>query len=85
MVTPYGSNGQACINFAFNNATLVNKVVVYLPGTTNGVGTNNQVTDYAIDAQHEDEFFIEKCDFVVYNNEDDFDVEDLVKRMINEA
>ena len=38
-----------------------------------------------IDAQHEDEFFIEKCDFVVYNNEDGFDVEDLVKRMINEA
>lgn len=54
MVTPYGTNGQACINFAFNNATLVNKVVVYLPGTTNGVGTNNQVTDYAIDAQLED-------------------------------
>jgi len=54
MVTPYGSNGQACINFAFGSATFVNKVVVYLPGTTNGVPTTNQVTDYAIDAQLED-------------------------------
>lgn len=53
MVTPYGSNGQACINFAFGSATFVNKVVVYLPGTSNGVPTTNQVTDYAIDAQLE--------------------------------
>ena len=54
MVTPYGPNGQACINFAFSKATFVNKVVVYLPGTSNGVPTTNQVTDYAIDAQLED-------------------------------
>jgi len=54
MVTPYGANGQACINFAFSNATFVNKVVVYLPGTSNAVPTTNQVTDYAIDAQLED-------------------------------
>jgi len=54
MVTPYGTNGQACINFAFGSATFVNKVVVYLPGTSNGVPTTNQVTDYAIDALLED-------------------------------
>ena len=46
MVTPYAPNGQACINFAFSKATFVNKVVVYLPGTTNGVPTTNQVLDY---------------------------------------
>lgn len=54
MVTPYGTNGQAYVNFAFANLTTINKVVIYLPGDSNGVAITNQVTDYALDARLED-------------------------------
>ena len=54
MVTPYGKNGQAYVDFSFDSHTTVNKIVVYLPGTSNGVETTNQVTDYAIDARLDD-------------------------------
>ncbi len=54
MVTPYGANGEAYVDFAFADLTMINKVVVYLPGTSNLVSTTNQVTDYALDARLED-------------------------------
>ena len=34
-----------------------------------------------IDAQQKDEFYHENCDFVVYNNQDGFDIEEILKRI----
>ena len=38
-----------------------------------------------IEAQKQDSFFIENCDFVVYNNGNEYDIEDLIKRIADET
>ena len=52
MVTPYNSKGEAYVNFAFNGATTLNKLVFYFPGTS-AVAEADQVRDYAVDVQLE--------------------------------
>ena len=52
--TKYSDAGEAYINFAFAKSTLVNKLVIYWPGTTNGIEANEQVRDYAVDVCSED-------------------------------
>jgi len=52
--TKYDDAGEAYINFAFAESTLVNKIVIHWPGTSNGIDEVEQVTDYAIDVCTED-------------------------------
>ena len=38
-----------------------------------------------IEAQKQDSFYIENCDFVVYNNGNEHDIDDLIKRIADET
>ena len=38
-----------------------------------------------IEAQKQDSFYIENCDFVVYNNGNEYDIDDLIKRIADET
>ena len=51
-VSPYDANGKAYVNFSFDAATTLNKVVVCFPGY-NAVSVENQVRDYVVDVQLE--------------------------------
>ena len=49
--SPYDTNGRAYFNFAFESATTLNKVVLYIPGTDSQILPEAQVTDYAVDVK----------------------------------
>ena len=52
--TKYNDAGEAYINFALVESTLVNKLVIHWPGTSNSIAESEQARDYAVDVCSED-------------------------------